>query len=115
MIYYIINLSINKKLLEELGLLLIDFAGQSDIFLFNNNEYRRLIIDELGPEELNNINSLIKNKWHELQILKRRREENTKRKNTVEKQEDRKTHQRKTQLKKKKKQEARKKLRAACA
>ena len=36
--YTINNLSINKKLLEELGILLIDFAGQSDSFLYDNQE-----------------------------------------------------------------------------
>ncbi len=73
--YTINNLNISKKLLENLGLLLIDFAGQSDSFLYDSQEYRRLIIDELGPKELNKINFEIKNKWHEVQILKKRREE----------------------------------------
>jgi len=30
--------SINKKLLEELGRLLIDFAGQSDTFIFDSQD-----------------------------------------------------------------------------
>jgi len=34
--YSLNNLSINKKLLDELGRLLIDFAGQSDIFIFDS-------------------------------------------------------------------------------
>ena len=33
--YSLNNLLINKKLLEELGQLLIDFTGQSDIFIFD--------------------------------------------------------------------------------
>ncbi len=73
--YTINNLNISKKLLENLGSLLIDFAGQSDTFLYDNQEYRRLIIDDLGPKELKKINFQIKNKWHEVQILKKRREE----------------------------------------
>ena len=45
------DLSINKKLLEQLSFYLIDFAGQSDT-LFNSQEYRKSIIDELGTDEL---------------------------------------------------------------
>ena len=45
--YSLNNLSINKKSLEELGRLLIDFAGQSDTFIFDSQEKRRLIIDDL--------------------------------------------------------------------
>ena len=73
--YTINNSTINKKLLEELGLLLIDFAGQSDTFLFENQNYIRLIIDDLGSKDLKLINFQIKNIWHELQILKKTREE----------------------------------------
>ncbi len=73
--YTINNLSISKKLLEELGLLLIDFAGQSDSFLYGNQDYRRLIIDDLGSKKLKNINLQIKKKWQEFQILKKSREE----------------------------------------
>ena len=42
--YSLNNLLINKKLLEELGRLLIDFAGQSDTIMFDSQEKRRLII-----------------------------------------------------------------------
>ena len=45
--YSLNNKSINKKCLEELGQLLIDFAVQSDTFLFDSQEKRRLIIDDL--------------------------------------------------------------------
>ncbi len=73
--YTINHLPISKKLLENLGLLLIDFAGQSDIFLYNDPEYRRLIIDDLGSKELKTLNFQIKRKWHEFQSLKKIREE----------------------------------------
>ena len=73
--YTLNNTSISKKLLEELGLLLIDFVGQSDSFLYANQDYRRLIIDDLGSKKLKNINLQIKKKWQEFQILKARRED----------------------------------------
>ena len=34
--YSLNNLSINKQLLEKLGRFLIDFAGQSDTFIFDS-------------------------------------------------------------------------------
>ena len=68
--YTLNNLSINKKLLEELGQLLIDFAGQSDTFIFDSQEKRRLIIDDLSPQELRNISAKIKNIWEECSVLK---------------------------------------------
>ncbi len=64
------NLLINKKLLEELGQLLIDFAGQSDTFIFNSQEKRRLIIDDLCSQELRDTSANIKNIWAEIQVLK---------------------------------------------
>ena len=64
------DFSINKKLLEELGLLLIDFAGQSESFLFDSQEYRRLIIDDLGSKELKETNLKVKNTWKKFQSLK---------------------------------------------
>ncbi len=73
--YTINDFSISKKLLEQLGLLLVDFAGQSDSVLYDNQDYRRSIIDDLGPKKLKTINFQIKNKWHECQILIKRREE----------------------------------------
>ena len=73
--YTINNFSISKKLLEDLGLLLVDFAGQSDSVLYANQDYRRLIIDDLGSKRLIDINLQIKNKWQEFQILQKRREE----------------------------------------
>ena len=73
--YLINDLSISKKLLGDLGLLLIDFAGQTDSFLFDCQDYRRLIIDDLGSKQLKIINSNIKNIWHELDILKKTRKD----------------------------------------
>ena len=69
--YRINDLSINKKLLEELGRLLIDFAGQSDTFLFDTLDKRRLIIDDLCSEELKVTSEKIKNIWVENQVLKK--------------------------------------------
>ncbi len=68
--YSLNNFSINKKLLEELGRLLIDFAGQSDIFIFDSQDKRRLIIDDLCSQELRDTSSKIKKIWRESQVLK---------------------------------------------
>ncbi len=69
--YSLNNLSINKKLLEELGRLLIDFAGQSDTFIFDSQDQRRLIIDDLSSQEFKDISKKIKNLWGESQVLKK--------------------------------------------
>ena len=69
--YSLNNLSINKKSLEELGQLLIDFAGQSDTFLFDSQDQRRLIIDDLCTQEFRDNRAKINNIWGESQILKR--------------------------------------------
>ena len=68
--YTLNNISINKKLLEELGQLLIDFAGQSDTFIFDSQDKRRLIIDDLCSQELRDTNVKIKNIWEESEVLK---------------------------------------------
>jgi len=68
--YSLNNLSINKKLLEELGQLLIDFAGQSDTFIFDSQDKRRLIIDDLCSQELRDTSAKIKNIWEESEVLK---------------------------------------------
>ncbi len=68
--YTLNNLSINKKLLEELGQLLIDFAGQSDTFTFDSQDKRRLIIDDLCSQELRDTSAKIKNIWEESEVLK---------------------------------------------
>ena len=69
--YSLNNLPINRQFLEELGRLLIDFAGQSDSFLFDSLEKRRLIIDDLSSQELRDINAKIKNIWRDSEGLKR--------------------------------------------
>ena len=50
--------------------MLIDFAGQSDTFIFNTQDKRRLIIDDLCSQELRDTNSKIINKWAECETLK---------------------------------------------
>jgi len=72
------NLPISKKLLGELGFLLIDFACQSDSVFYNNQEHRRLIIDDLGHHELRSVNFKIKNLWDKIDILKKSKEEKIK-------------------------------------
>ncbi len=76
--YSINNLLAKKRLLEKLGLLLIDFAGQSDSLLFASQENRRSIIDDLGSNELKTINTKIKTMWEEFNVLQKRREEKIK-------------------------------------
>ncbi len=68
--YSLNNLPINKKLLEEFGQLLLDFAGQSDTFIFNSQDNRRLIIDDLCSQELRDTSAKIKNIWEESQFLR---------------------------------------------
>ena len=68
--YSLNNLSINKKSLEKLGQLLIDFAGQSDTFIFDSQDQRRLIIDDLCSQEFRENSANIKNLWVESQVLK---------------------------------------------
>jgi len=69
--YTLNDLLINKKLLEELGRLLMDFAGQSDTYIFDSQDKRRLIIDDLCSQELRDTNLKIKNIWGEIQALKK--------------------------------------------
>ena len=69
--YSINNFSINRQSLEKIGRLLIDFAGQSDTFIFDSQEKRRLIIDDLSSQELKDTSEKIKNIWEESQVLKR--------------------------------------------
>jgi len=68
--YSLNNLSINKKSLEKLGRLLIDFADQSDTFIFDSQDQRRLIIDDLCSQEFRDTCAKIKNIWGESQVLK---------------------------------------------
>ena len=67
--YSLNSSSINRQLLEKLGRFLIDFAGQSDTFIFDSLEKRRLIIDDLCSQELRDTSSKIKNIWEEIQFL----------------------------------------------
>ncbi len=69
--YSLNNFSINKQLLEKLGRFLIDFAGQSDTFIFDSLDKRRLIIDELCSQELRFTSERIKKIWEESEVLKR--------------------------------------------
>jgi len=68
--YSLNNFSINKQSLEKLGQFLIDFAGQSDTFIFDSLEKRRLIIDDLCSQELRDTSAKIKKIWGESQVLK---------------------------------------------
>jgi len=68
--YSLNSITINKELLEVLGRLLIDFAGQSDTFIFDSLDKRRLIIDDLCSQELRSISAKIKNMWRESEVLK---------------------------------------------
>jgi len=67
--YSINNASINRQSLEKLGRLLIDFAGQSDTFIFDSLDKRRLILDELCSQELRETNKRIKDIWRESEVL----------------------------------------------
>ena len=68
--YKLNNTLINKKRLEDLGLFLIDFAGQSDSFLFDSDEYRKSIIDDLGSKKIKEINLEVRDSWNNLVVLK---------------------------------------------
>ena len=60
--YFINDISISKKKIISLGFYLLDFAGQTDTFLFNSQDYLKSIIDELGSKEFKSISSIIKTK-----------------------------------------------------
>jgi len=68
--YTLNNLSIKKQSLEKLGRFLIDFAGQSDTFIFDSLDKRRSIIDDLCSQNLRNISANIKQIWQESESLK---------------------------------------------
>ncbi len=68
--YSLNNLSINRQSLEKLGRFLIDFAGQSDTFIFDSLDKRRLIIDDLCSQESRVISERIKSTWGETKVLK---------------------------------------------
>jgi len=63
--YSLNDSSINKPSLEQLGRLLIDFACQSDTFIFDSLDKRRLIIDDLCSQESRDNSERIKSIWGE--------------------------------------------------
>ncbi len=67
--YSVNNLSINRQSLEKLGRFLIDFAGQSDTFIFDSLDKRRLIIDDLCSQESRDNSERIKSIWGETKVL----------------------------------------------
>jgi len=69
--YSLNNLPINKQSLEKFGRFLIDFAGQSDTFIFDSLDKRRLIIDDLCSQEFRETSERIKSIWKESENLTR--------------------------------------------
>ena len=67
--YSLNDLPINRQSLEKLGRLLIDFAGQSDTFIFDSLDKRRLIIDDLCSQESRDTSERIKSIWGETKVL----------------------------------------------
>jgi len=61
--YSLNDLPINRQSLEKLGRFLIDFAGQSDTFIFDSLDKRRLIIDDLCSQEFRDTSERIKSIW----------------------------------------------------
>jgi len=61
--FYLNQISLKRKYLESLGTLLLDFAGQSDTFLFSSKDYPISIIDGFDIESLKEINSKVKTLW----------------------------------------------------
>ncbi len=68
--YSLNDLPINRQSLEKLGGFLIDFAGQSDTFIFDSLDKRRLIIDDLCSQEFRDTSERIKSIWREAKLLK---------------------------------------------
>ena len=68
--YSLNDLPINRQSLEKLGGFLIDFAGQSDTFIFDSLDKRRLIIDDLCSQEFRDTSERIKSIWGETKVLK---------------------------------------------
>jgi len=68
--YSLNDLTINRQSLEKLGGFLIDSAGQSDTFIFDSLDKRRLIIDDLCSKELIETNKQIKKIWGQSGVLK---------------------------------------------
>jgi len=68
--YTLNDTPINRQSLEKLGGFLIDFAGQSDTFIFDSLDKRRLIIDDLCSQEFRDTSEKIKSIWGETKLLK---------------------------------------------
>jgi len=68
--YTLNDTPINRQSLEKLGGFLIDFAGQSDTFIFDSLDKRRLIIDDLCSQEFRDTSEKIKSIWGETKVLK---------------------------------------------
>jgi len=67
--YSLNDLPINRQSLEKLGGFLIDFAGQSDTFIFDSLDKRRLIIDDLCSQESRDTSERIKSIWGDTKVL----------------------------------------------
>ena len=68
--YSLNDLPINRQSLEKLGGFLIDSAGQSDTFIFDSLDKRRLIIDDLCSQEFRETSERIKSICGETKVLK---------------------------------------------
>ncbi len=73
--YSLNDLPINRQSLEKLGGLLIDFAGQSDTFIFDSLDKRRIIIDDLCSQKFRDTSERIRSIWGETKILKGKMDE----------------------------------------
>ncbi len=69
--YSLNDLPINRQLLVKLGEFLIDYAGQSDTFIFDSLDKRRLIIDDLCSKEFRDTSERIKSIWRESEELRK--------------------------------------------
>ena len=58
--FYLNQISLKRKFLRPLGLLLLDFAGQYDTFLLSSKDHLISIIDGCDNEYLRDINSKVK-------------------------------------------------------
>ena len=67
--FYLNQISLKRKFLRPLGLLLLDFAGQYDTFLLSSKDHLISIIDGCDNEYLRDINSKVKNTWREYKLI----------------------------------------------
>ena len=68
--YQINNSYVNKRVMNSLGLVLLEFAGQNDSLLFSSQDNQRMIIDELGQADLHKINQKVTKIFQKIKILK---------------------------------------------